>query len=154
MSRSSFEGALEAGPRGGALVRLPAEVVASLGGTRVRVRGALNGADFQSSTMPTGGGAACLGVHKATRLAAGVAFGDRVRVELELDQSPREVELPPELAQALAADPALQAAFEGLAFTYRREQAEWIAASKRPETRARRLAETLERLRTLASARG
>jgi bacteriocin resistance YdeI/OmpD-like protein/uncharacterized protein DUF1905 len=153
MSRT-FEGALEAGPGGGALVRLPPEVVASLGGTRVRVRGTLNGVDFRSSTMPTGGGAACLGVHKATREAAGAAFGDRVQVAVELDQSPREVELPPELAQALAADPALRSAFEGLAFTHRREQAEWIGAAKRPETRARRLGETLERLRTLDSKRG
>jgi hypothetical protein len=56
MSRSSFQAALEAGPGGGALVRLPAEVVASLGGTRVRVRGTLDGVDFRSSTMPTGGG--------------------------------------------------------------------------------------------------
>jgi hypothetical protein len=151
MSRTSFEGALEAGPGGGALVRLPAEAVTSLGATRVRVRGTLNGVDFRSSTMPTGGGAACLGVHKATRQAAGAALGDRVQVEVELDQSPREVELPPELAQAFAADPALRSAFEGLAFTHRREQAEWIGAAKRPETRARRLAETLQRLRTPAS---
>ena len=149
----SFEGTLEAGPGGGALVRLPDQVVASLGGTRVRVCGTLNGVDFRSSTMPCGGFTG-LGVHKATRQAAGAAIGERVRVEVEPDLSPREVELPPELAQALAADPALRAAFEGLAFTHRREHAEWIGAAKRPQTRARRLAETLERLRTPASGWG
>src|ERR687888_1539804 len=77
MGRSTFEGTLEAARGGGAFIPLPAGVLAELGGTRRRVRGSLNGVEFQSSTMPTGGGTACLGGHKATRGAAGAEVGGR-----------------------------------------------------------------------------
>ena len=147
MGRSKFEGTLEPAWGGGAFIPLPAEVLEALGGTRRRVRGSLNGVDFQSSTMPTGGGTACLGGHKATREAAGAELGDRVVVEVEVDDSPRQVEVPPDLASALSAEPHLQEAFDRLSYTSRKEYAEWIAGAKREETRSRRLAETIERLR-------
>lgn len=152
MSRLRFDAVLEHGRGGGALIRLPADVVRQLGGTRVRVRGRLNGAEFVSSTMPTGGGGSCLGVHKATRLAADVDFGSKVTVELEPDASPRTVEIPPELERSLRREPALKAVFDGLAHSHRREYAEWIAGAKKPETVARRVADTLERLRALPKA--
>jgi len=146
MQRLRFEGRLEPGHGGGAYVQLPDDVVGALGGLRVRVRGSLQGVELHSSTMPTGKGGACLGVHKATRLAAGVEFGQLVAVELEVDEAPRQLELPPELAQALASDARLRAAFDSLSFTRRRELAESIAGAKRAETRSRRLADTLETL--------
>jgi uncharacterized protein YdeI (YjbR/CyaY-like superfamily) len=70
-----------------------------------------------------------------------------VEVELALDTAPREVEVPPALATALAGDAAAQAAFDALSFTHRKEYARWVAEAKRPETRERRIAETLARLR-------
>jgi hypothetical protein len=84
-----FEAILEPGRGGGAFVRLPAEVIAALGGARLRVRGTLNSVGFRSSTMPTGGGAVCLGVHKATRQTAGVGFGDTVAIHVVRDDAPR-----------------------------------------------------------------
>ena len=148
-----FDGALEPGPGGGAFVRLPADAVRQLDrGLRIRVRGTLNGVSFRSNTMPAGGGATCLGVHKATREAARAVFGDRVSVELEPDDEPRQIEMPAELAEALAADPAAAAAFERLSPTRRRELAESIAGARRPETRARRLAAGLEQLREDSSS--
>jgi hypothetical protein len=148
MARLRFEGRLEAGPGGGAFVMLPADVLAELGGGhRLRVTGALNGVEFASSTMPRGGGQECLGLHKATRQAAQVDIGDLVEVRIERDDRPREVTAPAELAAALEADPEAGAAFERLSFTHRREYAEWVAGAKRAETRARRVAQTIERLR-------
>jgi hypothetical protein len=70
MTAPRFEGTLEPASGGGAYVSLPAEVLAELGGGRLRVRGTLNGVAFRSSTMPMGRGTACLGVHKATQLGA------------------------------------------------------------------------------------
>ena len=143
-----FSGKLEAGRGGGAYVVLPAGVVAELGGgSRFRVTGTLGGVDFASSTMAMGGGVVCLGVHKATRQAAGVDIGDAVEVTLERDDRAREVQVPEDLASALAADGAASAAFARLSFTHRREYTEWIAGAKRAETRARRVTQTLERLR-------
>lgn len=143
-----FRAPLESARAGGALVELPASAIAELGGAkRVRVRGTLNDVAFSSNTMPMGSGRVCLGVHKATRLAAGVAFGDEVAVSMVIDDTPRVVELPSELREALDTDPAAAAAFDALAFTHRREYATWIAEAKRPETRVRRVTEILERLR-------
>jgi hypothetical protein len=146
-----FEGELEPGPGGGAYVRLPAEVLTALGcGLRFRAHGRLNGVEFRSSTMPIGGGAACLGVHRATREAAGAALGDWVGVVLEPDDEPREITVPPELAAALAADPAAAAAFDRLSATQRREHAGSVTGAKRQDTRERRLARVLDQLRAAA----
>jgi Bacteriocin-protection, YdeI or OmpD-Associated/Domain of unknown function (DUF1905) len=151
---AEFSGTLQAGRGGGAFVVLPADVVAALGGgSRLRVTGTLNGVAFASNTMGMGGGAVCLGVHKATRQAAGVEVGDRVDVTLERDDRPREVALPDDLAAALADDEAAAAGYERLAFSHRREYTEWIEGAKKPGTRARRVTQTLERLRASAQER-
>ena len=60
---------------------------------------------------------------------------------VELDEAPREVEVPVDLAAALAADPQAAASFEQMAFTHRKEYARWIAEAKRDETRQRRVAQ-------------
>jgi hypothetical protein len=148
MAASKFEGELEPGRGGGAFVELPPDVVQALGGgSRFRVRGTLNGVEFASSTMSMGAGRICLGLHKATRAQAGVAPGDRVRLSVERDERPRELNVPDELRQALARDAQAAAAFERLSFTHRREYAQWVAEAKRPQTRERRVAQTLARLR-------
>jgi uncharacterized protein YdeI (YjbR/CyaY-like superfamily) len=87
-----------------------------------------------------------LGMSRAVREAAGVEAGDTVDVALELDVAPREVEPPEALISALAADPVAKAAFDGLAYTHRKEYARWIDEAKREETRRRRVAQALEML--------
>lgn len=143
-----FSGVLEAARGGGALVRLPDDVAASFG-TRgqVRVKGTLNGVEYRSNLMPAGGGAFCLGVHKATREAAGVTYGDPVDVTVARDDAPREVVVPPELQAALDGDPAASAAWERLAPSHRREHANAVADAKRPETKASRVEKVLAALR-------
>jgi Bacteriocin-protection, YdeI or OmpD-Associated/Domain of unknown function (DUF1905) len=143
-----FEAQLEAGRGGGAFVTLPGGVLKALGGgSRFRVTGSLNGVDLESSTMGLGGGRVCMGVHKATRQAAGVDIGDVVHVEIERDTRPRELQVPEDLAAALANDATAAESFERLSFTHRREYVEWVTGAKREETRSRRVAQTLERLR-------
>jgi hypothetical protein len=142
-----FTGIIEAGRGGGALVVIPDKVVTALGGSsRFRVTGTLAGVTFESFTMAMGGGRICMGVHKATRQAAGVEIGDRVKIELDRDDRPRQLTVPDDLAAALARDASAGAAFEKLSFTHRREYVEWITGAKRQETRARRLAQTVDRL--------
>jgi hypothetical protein len=145
-----FEGTLEPARGGGCFVELPEAVVTAIAGSRVRVKGRLNGVAFASNTMPMGGGRVCLGVHKATREAAGTTLGDMVTIEMERDDAPRQLEIPPELSSALAADDLALEVFERLSFTHRREYATYVAEAKRPETRSRRIEETLIRLRARA----
>jgi hypothetical protein len=147
MAEQRFTGTLEAGPGGGAFVVLPGDVLLALGGgSRFRVTGAIGGVEFDSSTMAMGGGRVCVGIHKATRQAAGLEIGDAVDVRLDRDTRPRTLDIPAELAEALAGDDDARAAFERLSFTRRREHAESVAKAKRAETRARRVASVLEQL--------
>ena len=144
-----FTAELEAGRGGGAMVLVPPEIATALGGLKqMRAVGTVNGVPYQSSTMPYGGRGLFLGVHKATREAAGVLPGERVDVVVSRDDRPRVLEIPPELSAALAADPAAQAAFDRLSFTNRKEMATSVAEAKRPDTRDRRLAAALARLRS------
>ena len=112
----------------------------------MRVTGTVNGPPIRSSTMPYRGGL-YLGVHKATREAAGVDIGEEVEIELTRDDSPRVLEIPAELEAALAAEPDLRERFDGLSFSRRRELADPISQAKNPETRAARLPKALAALR-------
>jgi uncharacterized protein YdeI (YjbR/CyaY-like superfamily) len=70
-----------------------------------------------------------------------------VAVELQRDDEPRVVEVPPKLSAALGEDDRAQAVFDALSFTHRREYAEWISGAKREETRERRVRQAVTMLR-------
>jgi hypothetical protein len=131
-----------------AAVVLDEEEVAAIGegAKRFLVRATVNGHTWRTSVSPMRG-EFLLGLNRAVREAAGVEAGDAVEARIELDTAPREVEVPSALATALAADPAASQAFDGLAFTHRKEYARWIEEAKRPETQQRRVAQALQMLR-------
>lgn len=81
------------------------------------------------------------------RQGAAVEAGQKVSVTIELDDQPRVVEVPEDLARALAKDRKAAAAWKALSYTHQREHAEAITGAKKPETRARRVAKALEMLR-------
>jgi hypothetical protein len=115
---------------------------------RIPVAGTMNGRPFRGMLMPWGDGTHFITVDRALREAAGVKAGDRVLVECWMDAEPRSVELPAELAEALAADPEAEAAWEALAPSHRKEFARWISEAKRPETRSIRVVKTAAMLRS------
>jgi uncharacterized protein YdeI (YjbR/CyaY-like superfamily) len=57
---------------------------------------------------------------------------------------PLDVPAVDDLAAALASD---RERLDALSYSHRREYVEWVEEAKRPETRARRIAETVERIR-------
>jgi uncharacterized protein YdeI (YjbR/CyaY-like superfamily) len=93
------------------------------------------------------GGEYLVGLSREVREKAGVEPGDSVEVTLVLDREPRQVELPSELADALAHDARAQANFEAMSFTHRKEFARWISEAKREDTRRRRIEQALEMIR-------
>lgn len=115
------------------------------GAKRFPVRAIINGHELRLSVARMGG-EYLLGLSKANRQAAVVTAGDTVELQLELDAAPREVSTPPALARALAANLPARQAFDGLAYTHRKEFARWIEEAKREETRERRVAKTIEML--------
>jgi hypothetical protein len=147
MGAIRFTATLE--PRGpAAAVVLDDDQVAAVGegAKRFPVVATVNGYSFRNSVMRMGG-EFLLGLNRAVRQEAGIEAGDTVDVQLELDTAPREVDVPAPLADALAKDAKARAAFEGMAYTHRKEYARWIAEAKRDETRERRVARALEMLR-------
>jgi hypothetical protein len=125
---------------------VPLDAKALWGEARPPVAGTIDGHPFRGR-LAVYGGETVLGLTKAWRAAAGLKPGDTVAVEIDRDDAPREVEVPPALQAALDGDPEAKAAFDGLSFTHRKEYARWIAEAKREETRERRLAKALEMLR-------
>jgi uncharacterized protein YdeI (YjbR/CyaY-like superfamily) len=74
-----------------------------------------------------------------------IESGERPRRAAKLPKS--EAEVPPALVQALAADAAANKTFTEFPPGCRREYCEWVAEAKRPETRDKRIAETIAWLR-------
>ena len=146
-----FTGRLTPTPRGGGgtLIPVPKEVAASLGPMKgmPKVRAMIAGIPYRGSLMPMGDGTYCLGVLKSIQEKAGVGQGDAIAIELELDTEARTVSVPDDLAKALARDRKSATAWERLSFTNKKEIARSLGEAKRPETRERRLAAALERLR-------
>jgi Bacteriocin-protection, YdeI or OmpD-Associated/Domain of unknown function (DUF1905) len=75
----------------------------------------------------------------------GDAFG-RARPPVKVTIRGHKVAVPADLRAALDDDPAVVSAFDTLSFTPQREYVEWVDEAKRPETRARRIAPTVERV--------
>jgi len=125
---------------------VPTEVVEALGGKgRIPVTATFNGVPYRGSIVRMGGGAV-LGVQKAIMAEAGVRVGDSITVVVRNDEGPREVDVPVDLAEALARNGAARAAFESLSFSHKREYVRSVTEAKRPETRARRIELTIEQL--------
>lgn len=150
MSRFTFNLTLQPGKAGSThqvLVVLSKEQSARLGTRRtVNVRGTFNGQPFHNSFLPTGDGRHYLVVSKTLRQAAGVALGDSVKVVFDIEAGPRPVVIPDDVQAALDRAPAAKALFEKLSPSHQREYLGFVAEAKKPETRARRLAQLLDKL--------
>ena len=128
-------------------IRIPDEIVEALGsGKRPAVKVTINGFTYRSS-IATVSGASMVGVSAENRVGAGVAGGDEVDVDIELDTEPREVNVPADLAAALDAEPKARATFDGLSYSNRSWHALSVAGAKTDETRQRRIAKSIEALR-------
>jgi hypothetical protein len=126
---------------------VPDDVVDSLrAGKRPPVTVTLGGHTYRS-TIARRDGRYLLPLSAENRAAAGVAAGDRVEVEIELDTAPRTVEIPADLAAALDADPGVREHFDALPYTHRKEHVRAVESAKGAETRQRRVAGVLAALR-------
>ena len=137
----------------GAHVVVPPAVVAALGARgRTSVRGTIDGQPFANQVMPYTfegvGRQFVIGVNKAVRASLHKDAGDAVELVIARDEQARSanVALPPELAEALAANDEARARFDALAPSHRRDHAEYVAEAKREETRQRRAKQTVDRL--------
>jgi hypothetical protein len=128
------------------MFEVPLDIRALYGRARPPVRVTINGHTYRS-TIAVYGERNYLPLNRHNRAAAGVEAGDEIEVSLELDDEPREVDLPRDLAEALQDDPEAQRAFTGMSYSHQREYVDHIAEAKRSETRARRIQRSMKKLR-------
>ena len=146
MSAKTFTVELERVQETATMFRIPFDLRAAFGRARPPVKVTIR--DHTWRTTPgVYDGVGHVVVNRAVKAATGVDAGDRVRVRMELDTELRTVTAPDDLRAALAADPVAAKGFDALSFTHQREYVEWVEEAKRPETRARRIAETASRVR-------
>ena len=128
-------------------ITIPPQMVEALGsGKRPPVRVTIHGYTYRN-TVAVMGGAYLVGVSAEHRAGAGVAAGDVVDVDLEVDTAPREVAVPADFAAALDADQAARRTFDALSYSNRSWHVLSIEGAKTDETRQRRIAKSVEALR-------
>ncbi len=125
---------------------VPPDVVAALSDKKnPPVKVTIGGHTYRSSVAARGG-EFLVGVSAENRRAAGVAAGDELDVDIELDTEPREVVVPPDFAAALTASPAAKERFDAFSYSHRRQHVDAIEGAKTPETRQRRIDKAIEKL--------
>ncbi len=128
--------------------RVPASVVEALGaGKRPPVVVTINGYRYRN-TVAVYGDAYLICVAAEHRAGAGVAAGDVLEVDLQLDTEPRVVAVPPDLAAILDGDPLARQAFDALSYSNQRRITESVAGAKSAETRQRRIDKAVDELRS------
>jgi hypothetical protein len=128
-------------------IQVPEDVVVALGsGKRPAVRVTINGYTYRS-TLAVLGGVSMVGVSAEHRAGAGVAGGDEVDVDIELDSSPREVTVPSDLAAALDAEPEARRTFDDLSYSNKSWHVLQVTGAKTDETRQRRIARSVATLK-------
>jgi hypothetical protein len=128
-------------------IQVPDEVVEALGGgRRPAVKVTVNGYSYRS-TVAVMSGTPMVSLSAEHRAAAGLVGGDQVEVDLELDTTPREVTVPPDLAAALDAEPAARRTFDALSYSNKSWHVLQVTGAKTDETRQRRIARSVDTLK-------
>ena len=118
-------------------IEVPDEVVQQLGhGRRPPVLVDLDGHEYRS-TVAVMGGRSMISVSAAVRTATGLSAGDPIRVTLTIADTPREVDVPEDLAAALAAHEPARSFFDGLSNSLQRYHVDQVNGAKTEETRRR-----------------
>jgi hypothetical protein len=127
-------------------IEVPAKVVAGLGTSKKpKVQVTIAGYTYRSSVAVMGG-KFMLPVSADVRKSAGVAGGDTVDVDIELDTAPREVKVPPDLAAALDQNVDAKRCFDAMSYSHQLQHVLAIEGAKTAETRQRRVAKAISML--------
>jgi hypothetical protein len=133
-----------AGPNGAwCFLAIPFDV-SEVWGTRgrVRVKGTINGFPFRTNIQPMEG-RHLLTFNKQLQAGAKAKPGDMVAVVMERDTGEWTLEPPAELAKAFRQSKEAKTLWDKLAYTHRKEFAQWISGAKQEETRERRAAKAI-----------
>jgi hypothetical protein len=143
---TSFPATIESRPNGGVAIRVPFDPSAAWGPKdQHHVTGTIEGWSVRGTVIAVGhehymllGPAWC----RDPRVGAGA----HVTVSLS-PEGPQVASLPTDFRAALDAEPEARRFFEALATFYRKGYVRWMEGAKRPETRSKRIDETVAALK-------
>lgn len=110
------------------------------------VEGTLAGVPFEAVLEPDGQGSHWFKVPAALQSRAGLSTGDRVSLALKPSARTPEPRVPADLRAALASSAAAAAQWNSLTPVARRDWVQWLDSSKKAETRAKRVASSVDML--------
>ena len=126
---------------------VPREVVEALGkGKRPPVVVTINDYTYRN-TVAVFGDVFMIGVSAEHRAASGIRAGDELEVDLVVDTAPRVVDVPPDLAAALDAEPETRRTFDALSYSNQSWHVLSVNGAKTDETRQRRIEKSVATLR-------
>jgi hypothetical protein len=124
-------------------IEVPEEVVIGLNrGKRPPVRVTLRSYSYRTTVAPMSG-SYWIPLSAEHRGGSGLSAGDDVEVDIEVDDEPRVVDVPADLAAALDQNPAARRAFDALSYSHQRQHVLAVEEAKKPETRQRRIDKTV-----------
>lgn len=142
-----FRTTIKQGDKTATGIQIPEKVIAALGaGRKPAVKLTVNGYSYRS-TVATVDGNFMVGFNADHRAASGLAGGDDVDVQIELDTAPRDVVVPVELAAALDAEPRARETFDRLSNSNKGYHVSLVTGAKTVETRQRRIEKSIGALR-------
>jgi antitoxin component of MazEF toxin-antitoxin module len=128
-------------------LRINADLSAALGTARLLpAMVTIDGCPIPTTLHRMGGGYMMV-LNKEVQQQIGATAGDTVHVTVELDGTERTVDLPDDLAAAIAAA-GVRAGFDRLTPFRQAELVKSVTSAKKPETRARRIELVLHQLPT------
>lgn len=142
-----FRAELETTGKTTAGFEVPEEVVERLGGGgHPKVSVTVDGFTFRTSIAKMGG-RFLLGVSVERRAQSGIEPGQVFDVDVELDTAPREVDVPDDLAAALAADAEAKKFWDTLSSSKQSWHVHQVTSAKKAETRTARVEKSVAMLR-------
>ena len=147
MKEYTFTATMHDAGGGGVYVLFPYDVKKEFGKARVPVTCTIDGEPYRGTMVKYGHPQHMLLVLKAIRQKIGKGPGDTVNIWLKEDTGERTVEVPAPMAAALKKN-KLDAVFNKMSYTHRRE---WVAAyndAKRNETKQKRIDDLIAALKT------
>lgn len=152
-NRQKFHSTVILGGKTATGIEVPGDVVEKLAaGKRPPVTVTIHGRCYRTTIAPMGG-KYYVPLSAENRELTKVAAGDKVEVGIELDDQPREVTVPADLAAILKKTPGTRKYFDSLSYTRRKEYVRAIEEAKTTETRQRRIDKAMSELQGAAQSK-
>ncbi|MCL4221260.1 MAG: YdeI/OmpD-associated family protein [Phycisphaerales bacterium] len=142
----AFVATIQSAGGGGAYVDIPFDVGKAFGSKRPKVCATFDGEPYRGTAVRMGADCHMLIILKSIREKIGKRPGDRVKVTMALDGTPRIITPPKDFSAEMKAVPEAAAFWKALAYTHKREYVKWIEEARREETRQRRIAKAVAML--------